>query len=166
MRMRRKSDVTLAAVLLALLFAVGPALSGQSDDQITQGAKVTIAFTITVPETRVIVPDNVSQYVPGQRQLIPALEQALTGMKAGEEKRVDLQAEEAFGPYDERKKVTVNREELPQDAQAGSVHRTQDGVPFAVVSLSDNAAVIDFNHPLAGKHLVFDVRVLKVQRGS
>ena len=161
-----KSAMMLTIVALAVQFVVAPPSSGQSADPITEGAKVTIAFTITVPETRVVVPNNVSEYVPGQRQLIPALEQALNGMKEGDQKRVDLEAEEAFGQYDERKRVTVSREELPRGAQMGSIQRTPDGTPFTIVSLSDNSAVIDFNHPLAGKHLVFDVRVLKVERGS
>jgi FKBP-type peptidyl-prolyl cis-trans isomerase 2 len=87
-------------------------------------------------------------------------------MKPGEQKRVDLKAEEAFGPYDERKKTTISREQLPPEVQAGLVYETSDGVPFTVLALSDQAAVVDFNHPLAGKHLVFDVQVIKVEGGS
>lgn len=161
-----RSAMMLTMVALAVQFVAVRSSSGQSADPITGGSKVTIAFTITVPETHVVVPNNVSQYVPGQGQLIPALEHALDGMKEGEQKRVDLEAEEAFGRYDERKRVTVSREELPRGAKMGSVHRTPDGTPFTILSLSDNAAVIDFNHPLAGKHLVFDVRILKVERAS
>ncbi len=98
-----KSAMMLTIVALAAQFVVEPPSSGQSTDPITDGAKVTIAFTITVPETRVVVPNNVSQYVPGQRQLIPALEQALERNEGGgHQKRVDLEAEEAFGHYDER----------------------------------------------------------------
>ncbi len=94
---------------------------------VNAGSKVTIAFTITVPETREVIPQNVSEYAPGQHQLIPALEGALMGMKPGEHKRVDLQPEEAFGPYDEQKIVGIRREMLPPTVRKGMVYQTSEG---------------------------------------
>lgn len=132
---------------------------------VNEGSKVTIAFTITVPETREVIPHNVSEYAPGQHQLIPALEGALMGMKQGEHKRVDLQPEEAFGPYDEQKLVGIRREMLPPTVRKGMIYETSEG-RFTVVALTQEAAVIDFNHPLAGKHVVFDIEILRVEHGS
>jgi len=87
-------------------------------------------------------------------------------MKPGEHKRVDLQAEEALGPYDQKKRITVGREELPADVKTGSIYQTPDGQLFTVTALSDTSAVVDLNHPLAGKPLVVDVQILKVEQGS
>ncbi|HJU06764.1 MAG TPA: FKBP-type peptidyl-prolyl cis-trans isomerase [Nitrospiraceae bacterium] len=135
----------------------------EGDAQVAEGAKVLVEFTITVPEAKLVIPKNVSQFVPGQHQMIPSLEKALTGMKPGEEKRVDLAENEAFGPYDETKKMTIRRDQLPSNAKPGTVLKTGDGIPFIVIDVSDNTAVVDFNHPLAGKHLVFDVKILRVE---
>jgi FKBP-type peptidyl-prolyl cis-trans isomerase 2 len=151
---------------MGMLFVVGAAYSAQpgDEDRVADGATVTIAFTIMVPEVPLIIPDNVTQYVAGQDQLVPELEKALKGLKPGDQRRVEFEGEEASGPYDERKKTTVSRDQLPPDAKPGGVYETSDGVPFSVLALADHAAVIDFNHPLAGKHLVLDVQVLHVDR--
>ncbi|HEY6084456.1 MAG TPA: hypothetical protein VIU63_03630, partial [Nitrospira sp.] len=96
----------------------------------------------------------------------PNLEKALTGMKKGDEKHVDLSSDEAFGPYDESKKATVRKDLLPAGTQPGTVLMTEDGVPFIVVDLDGPVASIDFNHPLAGKRLVIDVTILHVEQAS
>jgi len=133
---------------------------------VDEGAKVTIAFTIFVPESNEVIPNNVGEYAPGTHQLIPALEDALMGLRPGDRKRVDLQPEQAFGSYDEQKMMRVKRDVLPPTAQTGRVYQTAHGQSFTIVALRDETAVIDFNHPLAGKHLVFDVEILRVEQRS
>lgn len=154
-------------VALALSFfigtPVGPAIAAD-ERQITDGKKVLMEFTIVVPEENTVFPNNVAQYVQGRHEVLPALEQALTGMTPGEKKRIDLPADQAFGPYDEKKKVTISRDQLPADLKPGAVLRNPEGQPFTVVELSDANAVVDYNHPLAGKHLVFDVKIIDVQQ--
>jgi FKBP-type peptidyl-prolyl cis-trans isomerase 2 len=138
----------------------------EQDAMVNEGAKVTIAFTIFVPESNEMIPNNVGEYAPGAHQLIPALEDALMGMKPGERKRVDLQPEQAFGSYDEQKMMRVKRDMLPPAAQPGRVYQTAHGQPFTIVAFKDDTAVVDFNHPLAGKHLVFDVEIVRVEPRS
>jgi FKBP-type peptidyl-prolyl cis-trans isomerase 2 len=142
--------------------AAGPEATAMVDE----GAKVTIAFTIFVPESNEVIPNNVGEYAPGEHQLIPALEDALMGLRPGDRKRIDLQPEQAFGSYDEQKMIRVKREVLPPTAQTGRVYQTTQGQPFTIVALRDDTAVIDFNHPLAGKHLVFDVEIVRVEQRS
>src|SRR5689334_24549021 len=79
----------------------------ESGPAIREGAVVLMEFTITVPEARIVIPKNVSQFVPGHHELLPNLEKALTGMKKGEEKRIDLSSDDAFGPYDETDRKSV-----------------------------------------------------------
>lgn len=142
-----------------------PALAGPDRSiPISVGDKVTISFNLMVPETHFGIKDNVSQYVPGDHQLVPGLERELMGMKAGEQKHVELAPEEGFGTYEREKRMTVTRDRVPEDAKVGDVYKTQHGQPFMVQELSDQQAVVDFNHPLAGKRVVFDVQVLKVER--
>jgi FKBP-type peptidyl-prolyl cis-trans isomerase 2 len=176
--MRQVTGLALALVLSLGTAAHAATLSSDFSDQaapkeeagnqaaVIEGAKVTIAFTIAIPDANEIITGNVSEYVAGENQVIPALQKELMGMKPGERKRVELPPEEAFGPYDEQKMIKIGREILPPTARSGVVYQTPKGDPFTVVALSDDTAVVDFNHPLAGKHLVVDVEVLRVEQPS
>ena len=135
----------------------------ESSPPVADGALVLIEFTLTVPESRIVIHNNVSRFVPGHHEILPHLEQELTGMKKGEEKRVDVSAEEAFGQYDESKNKGDQRGSLASRHTTGINPQTEEGVPFMVVGLSGPLASIDFNHPLAGKHLIIDVKILNVE---
>jgi FKBP-type peptidyl-prolyl cis-trans isomerase SlpA len=153
----------LPFVMACSVFAT-PAFAGPDQSSpIGVGDKVTINFNLLVPETRFAIKDNVSEYVPGDNQLVPGLERQLMGMKAGEQKHIELAPEEGFGTYKPDKRMTVSRDRVPEDAKIGDVYKTEHGQPFMVQELSGQKAVVDFNHPLAGKRVVFDVQVLKVQ---
>lgn len=153
-----------AAAIVALLAPPLLLIVWADNDPVVQdGSVVLMEFTITVPESQLVIPKNVSQFTPGQHELLPNLEKAITGMKKGEEKRVDLSSDDAFGPYDETKKGIISSESLPPDTQPGTILATEEGVPFVVTELSGPVASIDFNHPLAGKHLVIDVKILNVE---
>ncbi len=155
--------MSFAAALLVSQALVGAVQAQSASEPIKEGSNVTLEMTITVPDEHLVIPNHKSQYTHGTRQLIPGLEDALFGMRAGETKHVELDASRAFGPYDAAKKVSIERKQLPEKIQVGDITTTSEGQPFTVVSLSDNQAVIDFNHPLAGKHIVLDVHVLSVR---
>jgi FKBP-type peptidyl-prolyl cis-trans isomerase 2 len=135
----------------------------EDDAVVRDGTMVLMEFTITVPESQLVIPKNVSQFTPGHNEVLPNLEKAITGMKKGQEKRVDLSSDDAFGPYDESKKGIISSERLPPGTQPGTIFTTEEGVPFVVTELSGPVASIDFNHPLAGKHLIIDVKILNVE---
>jgi FKBP-type peptidyl-prolyl cis-trans isomerase 2 len=158
-----KLSVLSVAALAATLMVSGPIQAQTSSPPIEEGAKVTLEMTISVPNDHLIIPPHTSEYTHGAKELIPGLEQALVGLHVGEKKRVELDADHAFGQYDASKKTTSPRAQLPQTLTAGEITTTPEGRPFTVVSLADDSAVIDFNHPLAGKQIVLDVVVLKVK---
>lgn len=161
--MKRMTIMATMAVLIGGLAGMPLLVRADANTPVVEGATVIIEYTITVPEARIVIPKNVSQYVPGHQEMLPNLEKALTGMKKGQEKRVDLSADEAFGPYDESKKTVISKDQLPSDAKPGRVLTTQEGVPFVVLDMSGPQAEVDFNHPLAGQHVIFDVKILEVQ---
>jgi len=136
---------------------------GNGNPPVAQGTIVFMEYTITIPESDITLPNNFSLFEQGHHDVLPSIEKALTGMKKGEEKRIDLSSDEAFGPYDESKRGEISRDRLPADVRPGMVLITEEGVPFVVVDLVGPIAEIDFNHPLAGRHVVFDVRVLNVE---
>jgi FKBP-type peptidyl-prolyl cis-trans isomerase 2 len=160
----------LFVVVLALVGLLIPPLTlvvaAENEPIIQDGSVVLMEFTITVPESRLVIPKNVSQFTPGHHEMLPNLEKALTGMKKGDEKRVDLSSDDAFGPYDETKKGVISAESLPPDTKPGTILTTEEGVPFVVTELSGPVASVDFNHPLAGKHLIIDVKILNVESPS
>ncbi len=177
------STVVYAFVLTALVFSqiyTEPSLGSQTvltedcavqdaSDQclpIEPGTVVLIEYVITIPEFELTMPPHFIQFVSGQHELLPKLERALTGMKHGEGKRVELGSDEAFGSYDESKKFEISRDRLPKDVEPGMVLATEDGLVCVVVDLWEDMAQIDFNHPLAGKHVVIDVRILEVEELS
>jgi FKBP-type peptidyl-prolyl cis-trans isomerase 2 len=90
----------------------------------------------------------------------------VTGMKTGDEKKVELSAEEGFGPYDAKKKKTVPKSDLPAGTKEGDVLEDLAGQQATVTQLSDSSAVVDYNHPLAGKPLSVKIRILRVDNPS
>ena len=127
------------------------------------GTVVVMVYTITIPESTLFIPSHFTQFVTGDHELLPNLEVALTGMKQGETKRVELSSDEAFGPYDAAKQLEVSKDRLPEGAEPGMMLATEDGTPCVLVDLSETMAKVDFNHPFAGKRVVIDVRILDVK---
>ncbi|HJS67183.1 MAG TPA: FKBP-type peptidyl-prolyl cis-trans isomerase [Nitrospiraceae bacterium] len=140
--------------------------AGAESPRITNGSNVTALYKITGPgecglEIRVL-----GKFVQGQHQLLPAFERAVTGMKTGDEIKVELPAEEGFGPYDAKKRKIVPISELPAWTQEGDVLQDRAGQQATVTQLSDSSAVMDYNHPLAGKPLNMKIRILRVDDPS
>lgn len=148
--------------MVASVCAAGPSWA-LGEGQVAEGSKVRMTFTITVPEMNTVIPNNERQFVAGRDEVFPAVDRALKGMRPGEEKRIDLKPEEAFGRYDADKKITVSREVLPAETKPGTILKSSNGLLFTVSELGDSSAVLDYNHPLAGKHVVLDVKILDVE---
>ena len=85
------------------------------------------------------------------------------GMKPGEEKQVELNPEENFGPHDEGKQLIISKTLLPPGAKQGDIVQNLLGELATVAAVGDIAAVLDYNHPLAGKPLVVQLKILKVE---
>lgn len=164
------SQKSIASAFMFAMLTSGAVYVDASSDQsstIGDGSKVTVEYTLALPD-KTVVETNVGKepisYTHGNHEIIPGLEKALTGLKAGDKKHVMVTAEDAYGPYDEQKKVTVTKEQVPPEVKVGTRLRAQNGMEAKVVSIDSNSVVVDTNHPLAGKSLVFDINVLKVEK--
>ena len=160
-----------AAVLWALVIFLAAAGNGSAERPlpVADGMKVTIEYTLMLSDDKVV--DSTAgqepiSYVHGQREIVPGLEKALTGMKPGETKHIAVPAQEAYGPYDHKKRITVPKDKVPAGAKAGTRLRSKDGQEATVLEVKGDSVVVDTNHPLAGKNLVFDVKILKVESVS
>jgi FKBP-type peptidyl-prolyl cis-trans isomerase SlyD len=148
-----------------------PAASTPATDAIADGATVEIEYTLT-DDAGAVIDSNKGQkpltYKHGRQQIIPGLEKQLVGMHRGEEKKVTLKPEDAYGPVDPSAQAEVPKESLPPDALVVGAplmarNAAGEGRPVVVKEIKDKTVVIDLNHPLAGKTLVFDVKVLSVE---
>jgi peptidylprolyl isomerase len=107
------------------------------------------------------------EFTLGAGQVIPGFDQAVQGMTEGEEKRVTIPAEEAYGPHREEMVLTVDRSELPEgvDPEVGQQYQmSQAGQTFVVTvtDVTEAAVELDANHPLAGRDLTFDLQLVGV----
>jgi FKBP-type peptidyl-prolyl cis-trans isomerase 2 len=137
---------------------------------IQKGKKVSLEYTVFL-EDGMQIDSNVGEsplvFTVGMNQLFPALEQAVVQLKVGEKKEVMLRAEEAYGPVVSEAFKEVEIDAIPPKFRfAGAILGVQDpagGVfPIRVHEIKDSKAVLDFNHPLAGKNLRFNIKVVEV----
>ncbi|HUG36728.1 MAG TPA: FKBP-type peptidyl-prolyl cis-trans isomerase, partial [Candidatus Limnocylindrales bacterium] len=108
------------------------------------------------------------RYVHGGQQLMPALEKALSGMHPGDEKRLVVEPEDAYGRVNPHAEAEVPKETLPDGALVVGTRLTaraaNGGTRHVMVkAVKDRTVMLDLNHPLAGKTLVFDLKVLGVE---
>lgn len=137
---------------------------------IQSGKQVSLEYTVFLADGTQI-DSNVGEdpliFTHGTHQVFPALEDALIGLKPGDTKQVMLPAEEAYGPVVAEAYKEVDVETIPESYRyAGAVLGVQDpagGVyPIRVHEIKTDKIVLDFNHPLAGQALRFDVKVVEV----
>jgi FKBP-type peptidyl-prolyl cis-trans isomerase SlyD len=109
-------------------------------------------------------------FVFGYGALLPALEAALEGLSAGATRRVELSAEEAYGKRRPDLELEVAREDFPPDVEPGDRYELEreDGheVVVRVLAVSDEGVVVDFNHPLAGQRVRYEIEVLETRAAS
>ncbi len=112
------------------------------------------------------------QYVHGYGMLVPGLEAALAGLRAGDERDIVVPAEAGYGEYDEDLVLEIERSEFPEPAAVAVgdefVAESPEGeeIPMTVVEVKDDAVVVDANHPLAGLTLRYSVKVRDVREAT
>lgn len=137
-----------------------------------QNKVVTFSYTLKDDEGNIL--DAASNAAPfsflsGNGQILPKLEEAITGMLLGTKKSIKISAADAYGEYNEKAVQQVDRANFPDDAELlpgmQFIANSPDGhhMPFIISEVNDNNVTIDFNHPLAGKNLEFDVELLDIR---
>lgn len=112
------------------------------------------------------------EFLQGAGNIIPGLEQELYGMAIGESKKVIVQPDEGYGTLDPEAFVEVPKEQfpptIPLETGIEIQVTNQDGQPMSarIDSVSEDSVKLDFNHPLAGKELHFDVTVVSLREAT
>lgn len=108
------------------------------------------------------------QFTIGNGQVIPGVEEAVTGMDIGESKTATIPEEKAYGPRREDMIVTVNRSQLPGDVKPGigqrlEITQADDQIILVTVTgTTESTITLDANHPLAGKPLTFELELVGI----
>lgn len=110
-------------------------------------------------------------YLHGANNLIPGLEKQLEGKSSGDELNVRIPPEEAYGSRDDAKVESVNKsmfgdENIKVGAQYHAAGPNNEHFVVTVVDVKDDMVTIDANHPLAGVHLNFEVKVVEVREAT
>ena len=138
---------------------------------VEDGRRVSIEYTLTIDDGTVVetrAGEDVVEYEHGGGPLLKALQDALAGLAPGDSKKVTLTPEQGFGPVNPVLFDTVPAEQLPEGSLVVGttlLFTSADGqkFPVRVHELKGDEIVVDANHPLAGKTLHFDVRILSVE---
>ena len=142
---------------------------------IQKNSTVTLAFTGKLDNGEIF--KTVTQESPmvitlGDAEVPPTLESALVGMSAGESKSVRLPPEEGFGPRQKDLLQTLDKSSFgenvtPKPGMLLSLNVEKDGenhkVPATVIEVTDASVTVDYNHPLAGHTLTYELMVINVQ---
>ena len=137
---------------------------------IEKGKTVSLEYTVCL-EDGMQIDSNIGEdpliFTVGKNQLFPTLEYAITQLGLGEQKEIFLHAEEAYGPIMPEAFKEVELNAIPsQFRYSGAILGIQDpagGVyPVRVHEINESKAVLDFNHPLAGKNLKFTIKVVSI----
>jgi FKBP-type peptidyl-prolyl cis-trans isomerase SlyD len=142
--------------------------------QVESRKVVILNYTLTDNDGRVIdqSTDSSFAYLHGADNIIPGLENALHGKKAGDEMNVSVSPQEGYGERDNSKTQQVPKEMFPEGAEIepGMQFHAQgpngETVVVSVTSVENDTVTVDGNHPLAGVHLNFAVEIVEVRDAS
>ena len=142
--------------------------------EVADDVVVSIDYTLTVDGEVVdsTEGDEPLQFLQGHQNIIPGLERELAGMKVGDSKQVIVSAGEAYGEVDPENVVDVPRTEFPAEIpmEPGTELEVKnaDGevLSATIAEVNDDSVKLDFNHPLAGKQLTFDVSVVELRQAT
>lgn len=112
------------------------------------------------------------EFEVGSGHVIKGFDDGVTGMEPGEKKTINIPFLEAYGPRNQEMVIEVTKDKFPEDMEIelglplvmsdGQGHQFQ----VTIVEIKDTSVMLDANHPLAGKDLIFDLELVEISGGS
>lgn len=109
------------------------------------------------------------EFVVGSGMLVPGFEKAVEGMAQGDEKEVTLKPEEAYGEVNPQYIQKLPKDKFPAEAKEGmmiGIPTPMGQIPATIKSIGEDFVELDMNHPLAGKTLIFKIKVVSFEDGD
>ena len=148
-------------------------ISREGDTRISETSTVTLHFSLLLPSGEEIDTTrngDPATFTMGDGSLLPGFEAALIGLQAGDASQIQLPAAEAFGEHNAGNVQLIARDRFADlELEEGLVvsFAAPDGeLPGVVVGLYDETVKVDFNHPLSGTDITFDVAIINVEASS
>ena len=150
-------------------------MSNASNPVVSESAYLTLHYRLASLDGEDIVStfgDTPATLQLGTGQLAPSLETCLLGLPEGAHQTFELKPEQAFGPRNPELVRNVSRATLDKNSQLGESYAIGDLVDFAAPgggrfagilrAIDDENALFDFNHPLAGQSVKFEVKIIGI----
>lgn len=158
----------IAVAVVAVIIVVYMAASSSATPVVASGDNVSVYYTGTFTNGTVF-DSNVGKtplnFTVGAGQLIPGFDNAVIGMKVGETKNVSLAPGEAYGEVNQSLIVTVPRAQFGNMSISNDMPvSTSTGQRGIITAFTSNSVTVDFNPPLAGKTLNFEIKVIAVHK--
>jgi FKBP-type peptidyl-prolyl cis-trans isomerase SlyD len=142
--------------------------------QIADNMVVSMDYTLTVDNEVIDSTEDLSpiQFIHGRGNIIPGLERELVGMKIGDTKNILVQPGDAYGEFDPNAFTDVARDQFPPDFEiriGGEIRvRTTNGhfLSAIIESMDTDMVKLNLNHPLAGKELHFDTKIVDLRNAT
>ena len=164
------------AAALAVLGAASPAVvrsaeKVKQENVVKDGAVVSLQYSLSEEDGKLIESNKGKdplKYTHGSKQIVPGLEKELAGMKIGGEKRVKVKPEDAYGAVNSKAFQEVPKEQIPANGLKVGATLAAKGphgqeIPVRIHEIKEKTVVLDLNHPMAGKTLLFDIKILDIQ---
>ena len=164
------------AAVVALLGAGSPAIlrsaeQAKEEKVVKDGSVVSLQYSLSEENGQLIESNKGKdplKYTHGSKQIVPGLEKELTGMKVGGEKRVKVKPEDGYGLVNSKAFQEVSKEQIPANGMKVGATLAAKGphgqeIPVRIHEIKEKTVVLDLNHPMAGKTLLFDIKILDIQ---
>jgi len=112
------------------------------------------------------------EFEVGAGMMIPGFDSGVLGMAVGEKKTINIPAEDAYGPVEDDRIMEFPKDRFPPDMnpEVGMALNMSDGqgnqFPVVIAEVKEDAVILDANHPLAGKELIFDIEMVEIAGAS
>ncbi|MGC8572202.1 MAG: FKBP-type peptidyl-prolyl cis-trans isomerase [Candidatus Micrarchaeia archaeon] len=165
-----KKGYLIAGIVVIAIIAIIFAFGGSSQT-VVAGDNVSVYYTGSFPNGTVFntnVGGAPLNFTAGSNQLIPGFSDAVIGMKVGQNKTVTLTPNEAYGYFNQSlvQKIPLSMfgNNATNSLKVGMVVRTQTGLEGFVIGLNNTIATVNFNPPLAGKTLIFNIKLVSINK--
>lgn len=136
------------------------------------GTKVTLHFSLTLANGDVIDSNfelEPATFTVGDGSLLVGFEKAIFGMQEGDRERFLIKPEEGFGQRNPNNIQEIPRDQFSEDIELSEglmlsfADAQKTELPGVVQRFDDQRVIVDFNHPLAGRDILFDVAILRIE---
>jgi peptidylprolyl isomerase len=112
------------------------------------------------------------EFEVGGGKVIKGFDEGVKGMTVGEKKTINIPLEEAYGPHSDEMIIEFPKDQFPSDMEIAEgmelmmSNSSGQNIPVVVVEIKENSVLLDANHPLAGKDLIFEIELIEITGSS